>query len=97
MPKTVDEIYLFYVQVLFFFTKFVHIYLPISFSIFISLAILLQQWIDLARFSGLQPRKSNESSNMVSESTDAPLLECSSTNAKPVDENSNQSGDSSTS
>ncbi|PKU65206.1 protein RETICULATA-RELATED 5, chloroplastic [Dendrobium catenatum] len=53
-----------------------------------------QQWIDLARFSGLQPRKSSGSPNMVSESTDSPLLECSSTNAETVDENSNQSGDS---
>ncbi|XP_020585554.1 protein RETICULATA-RELATED 6, chloroplastic-like isoform X2 [Phalaenopsis equestris] len=50
-----------------------------------------QQWIDLARYSGLQPRKNDGSPIKVSESTEPPLLECSSTNAETVDENSNKS------
>ncbi|KAK8950014.1 hypothetical protein KSP40_PGU012424 [Platanthera guangdongensis] len=52
-----------------------------------------QQWIDLARFSGLQSPKNNG----ISESTDDPS-ECSIyTIAELVDENSNQSSDSSAS
>ncbi|KAK8926067.1 hypothetical protein KSP39_PZI018556 [Platanthera zijinensis] len=52
-----------------------------------------QQWIDLARFSGLQPPKNSG----ISDSTDDPSECSSSTIAELVDENSNQSGDSSAS
>ncbi|KAG0463635.1 hypothetical protein HPP92_019704 [Vanilla planifolia] len=49
-----------------------------------------QQWVDLARFTGLQPRKDRVTPDKASESMDAPLLECSPSNATTVDENSNQ-------
>ncbi|KAG0465111.1 hypothetical protein HPP92_019275 [Vanilla planifolia] len=51
-----------------------------------------QQWVDLARFTGLQPRKDRVTPDKASESMDAPLLECSPSNATTVDENSNQPG-----
>ncbi|KAG0465031.1 hypothetical protein HPP92_019195 [Vanilla planifolia] len=43
-----------------------------------------QQWVDLARFTGLQPRKDRVTTDKASESMDAPLLECSPSNATTV-------------
>ncbi|XP_008799815.2 protein RETICULATA-RELATED 5, chloroplastic-like [Phoenix dactylifera] len=53
-----------------------------------------QQWIDLARFTGLQPRKKEMISDQVSETPDIPLLECNPAEIDSRDEGSNQSGDS---
>ncbi|PKA50581.1 hypothetical protein AXF42_Ash013796 [Apostasia shenzhenica] len=55
-----------------------------------------QQWVDLARFTGLQPQKNYVNYDEIPKSSDLPLLECnSSTNLKAVEESSIQSGDSS--
>lgn len=49
-----------------------------------------QQWVDLARFTGLQPRKKEVITNQVSEAPDIPLLECSPTEINNRDESNNQ-------
>lgn len=54
-----------------------------------------QQWIDLARYTGLQPRKSEIVSEQVANTPDIPLLEGNSTEVNNIDESSNQSADSS--
>ncbi|OAY62565.1 Protein RETICULATA-RELATED 5, chloroplastic [Ananas comosus] len=48
-----------------------------------------QQWVDLARFTGLQPQKKEQSSAQISNTPEIPLLECSAT----LDESNNQSSD----
>ncbi|MQL99790.1 hypothetical protein Taro_032522 [Colocasia esculenta] len=54
-----------------------------------------QQWVDLARFTGLQPRKEKlEPSSPGSDLLESSLIECSSANVDSVEEISNQSGDS---
>ncbi|ONK77127.1 uncharacterized protein A4U43_C02F3370 [Asparagus officinalis] len=55
-----------------------------------------QQWVDLARSTGLQPKKSETVEMQVANSPDIPLLECNSTEVNNVDENKSKSGDSST-
>ncbi|XP_072996860.1 protein RETICULATA-RELATED 5, chloroplastic-like [Typha latifolia] len=52
-----------------------------------------QQWVDLARFTGLQPRTKELTDNPVSDASEIPLLECSSNKVNNTDESSNQSGD----
>ncbi|XP_010922650.1 protein RETICULATA-RELATED 5, chloroplastic [Elaeis guineensis] len=55
-----------------------------------------QQWVDLARFTGLQPHKKEVISDQVSETPDSPLLECSPAEINSGDEGSSRSGDSPT-
>ncbi|KAL4320006.1 hypothetical protein GQ457_18G004290 [Hibiscus cannabinus] len=49
-----------------------------------------QQWVDLARFSGLQSRKSEESSNQTADSLNTTALECSAAEEANIDELNNQ-------
>ncbi|KAL5568861.1 hypothetical protein UlMin_025436 [Ulmus minor] len=49
-----------------------------------------QQWIDLARFTGLQSRKSESPSYQISDSTNTPAVECSNTEETNIDEIKNQ-------
>ncbi|CAL9765312.1 unnamed protein product [Musa acuminata subsp. burmannicoides] len=54
-----------------------------------------QQWVDLARFTGLQTNKKGAIPDPIAETPDIPLLECSSTKLNNIDESNNQSGDTS--
>ncbi|KAJ6812561.1 protein RETICULATA-RELATED 6, chloroplastic [Iris pallida] len=59
-----------------------------------------QQWIDLARLTGLQPPNTEaitSQSSPVKDANDIPLLECVSPEVSDVDENNDQSDDNSTS
>ncbi|KAK8661008.1 hypothetical protein V6N13_051910 [Hibiscus sabdariffa] len=49
-----------------------------------------QQWVDLARFSGLQSRKSEESSYQSADSLNTTALECSAAEEANIDELKNQ-------
>ncbi|XP_010534634.1 PREDICTED: protein RETICULATA-RELATED 6, chloroplastic [Tarenaya hassleriana] len=49
-----------------------------------------QQWIDLARFTGLQARKSIPASYDMPESSNQPIVECSSTEETSIDDLKNQ-------
>ncbi|WOK95498.1 protein RETICULATA-RELATED 5, chloroplastic-like [Canna indica] len=55
-----------------------------------------QQWIDLARFTGLQTQKKGAIPDQVADTSDISLLECSTTKVNNMEENNNQSGDPST-
>ncbi|CAO2166874.1 unnamed protein product [Urochloa humidicola] len=52
-----------------------------------------QQWIDLARATGVQSTKKELPSPEVSNAADMPLLECGTTDVQNVDDSSNQSND----
>lgn len=60
------------------------------------LAFYLQQWVDLARFTGLQTHNKEAVPDQVVDTPDIPLLECSSKKVNEVDESNNQSGDTPT-
>ncbi|KAJ0975535.1 hypothetical protein J5N97_017500 [Dioscorea zingiberensis] len=51
-----------------------------------------QQWVDLARFTGLQPRKVESVSNQLSDSPNTPLLECTSAKVENGEDDSNEPG-----
>lgn len=53
----------------------------------------LQQWIDLARATGVQSTKKELPSPKVSSATEMPLLECGMTEVQNVDDSSNQTND----
>ncbi|XP_009386860.3 protein RETICULATA-RELATED 5, chloroplastic isoform X1 [Musa acuminata AAA Group] len=55
-----------------------------------------QQWVDLARFTGLQTHNKEAVPDQVVDTPDIPLLECSSDKVNEVDESNNQSGDTPT-
>ncbi|CAL4953859.1 unnamed protein product [Urochloa decumbens] len=52
-----------------------------------------QQWIDLARATGVQSTKKELPSPEVSNAAEMPLLECGTTDVQNVDDSSNQSND----
>ncbi|KAG2601636.1 hypothetical protein PVAP13_5KG613600 [Panicum virgatum] len=52
-----------------------------------------QQWIDLARATGVQSTKKELPSPEVPNSTEMPLLECGTTDVQNVDDSTNQSND----
>jgi hypothetical protein len=54
---------------------------------------LLQQWIDIARFTGVQSSKKQLPSPEVSNPAEMPLLECGTTDVQNVDDSQNQSND----
>ena len=53
----------------------------------------LQQWIDLARATGVQSTKKELPPAEVPNSTEMPLLECGTTDVQNVDDSTNQSND----
>jgi len=53
----------------------------------------LQQWIDLARATGVQSTKKELLPPEVPNSTEMPLLECGTTDVQNVDDSTNQSND----
>lgn len=72
----------------------------------IDIPSFLQQWVDLARYTGLQIQKKEAIMDQVASTSDVPLLECSATQINNMecsttkinnmDENNNQSGDTPT-
>lgn len=50
----------------------------------------LQQWVDLARYTGLQIQKKEAIKDQVANTSDVPLLECSATQINNTDESNNQ-------
>ncbi|XP_077212699.1 protein RETICULATA-RELATED 5, chloroplastic-like [Tasmannia lanceolata] len=56
-----------------------------------------QQWVDLARFTGLQTRKSVATSHQPSDTSSPSTLDCDTTEVSSLDEIRNQSGDNPTS
>jgi hypothetical protein len=53
----------------------------------------LQQWIDLARATGVQSTKKELASPEVSNATEMPLLECGTTDVQNVDDSNKQPND----
>ncbi|KAG6502456.1 protein RETICULATA-RELATED 5, chloroplastic-like [Zingiber officinale] len=49
-----------------------------------------QQWVDLARYTGLQIQKKEAIQDQVANTSDVPLLECSKTQRNNTDESNNQ-------
>lgn len=56
----------------------------------ISSLYMLQQWVDLARFTGLQTQKSEPPSYQTVDSSNHAALECSSAEETHIDEIKNQ-------
>lgn len=57
----------------------------------------MQQWVDLARFSGLQPQKTLPASEQLSSNLDTTAMTSIPSQANSSEEVSKQSGDSPTS
>lgn len=53
---------------------------------------MMQQWIDLARYTGLQTRKSESPSFQISDSPSHAALECNNSEEANIDEIKNQWG-----
>lgn len=56
----------------------------------IDIPSFLQQWVDLARYTGLQIQKKEAIKDQVASTSDVPLLECSATQINNMDESNNQ-------